>query len=195
MTGPEESGSHPTAPHRPDACCSHLGYGLGSSPLSISQFEFSTRSPVLLFPPPPPLFSYLLYSVSAPQALSSRRRTGFGSQRTEERMGHCWHPEHVQGGEEENTKAEAAAVLGRGERGRKTSSFLISASGKENNSCQPLQPFFPCGLCQTRAVWGCGSVQPPPALCLSRSCSSSLTSSSSPLPCFSSLFGVSRPRC
>ena len=53
MTGPEESGSHPTAPHRPDACCSHLGYGLGSSPLSISQFEFSTRSPVLLFPPPP----------------------------------------------------------------------------------------------------------------------------------------------
>lgn len=55
MTGPEESGSHPTAPHRPDACCSHLGYGLGSSPLSISQFEFSARSPVLLFPPPPPL--------------------------------------------------------------------------------------------------------------------------------------------
>lgn len=41
------------APHRPDACCSHLGYGLGSSPLSISQFEFSPCSPVLFFFFPP----------------------------------------------------------------------------------------------------------------------------------------------
>lgn len=49
MTGPEESGSHPTAPRRPVACCSHLGYGLGSSPFSISQLEFSTCSPVLFF--------------------------------------------------------------------------------------------------------------------------------------------------
>lgn len=124
MTGPEESGSHPTAPRRPVACCSHLGYGLGSSPLSISQLEFSTCSPVLFFFLP--LFFYLLYSISAPQVLSPRRRTGFGSQRTEERMGHCWHPEHMQGEEEEeeNMKAEAAAVLGRGERGRKTFSSL-----------------------------------------------------------------------
>lgn len=139
MTGPEEWGSHPTAPRRPDACCSHLGYGLGSSPLSIPQFEFSPCSPVLfLFFPP--LFFYLLCSVSAPQALSSRMRMGFGSQRTEERMGHCWHLEHVQG-EEESTKAEAAAVLGRGGRGRKTSSSS-SASRKENNPCQPAVAFF-----------------------------------------------------
>lgn len=53
-------------------------------------------------------------------------------------MGHCWHPEHEQG-EEESTKAEPAAVPGRGERGRKTSS---SASRKENNPCQPPIAFF-----------------------------------------------------
>lgn len=63
-------------------------------------------------------------------------------------MGHCWHPEHVQGEEEEeeNMKAEAAAVLGRGERGRKT--FPSLQAGRRTTHANPCSLLFPVDCAQ-----------------------------------------------